>query len=185
MRKRETCEFRDRCGRTGHYWEEGKGWVMCPCMEDEVNKRTLGQFYTPNILPATKLTAKLQENLILEGPLAELRKHVARALVELRKGGGTFEAFDAYRLVEIFLRQDDQFENQGQATLDQDLLILLVGFADIKNRMLPQLITQVLNRRSLLFKPTWVVLGIPYLHISTKYSVDVEELLRDFQRMKI
>lgn len=162
-----------------------KGWVRCPCMEDEVNQRTLGQFYTPLIVPSTKLSSKLEENLILEGPLAEIRKHVSRALVDLRERGGSFESFDSYKLVEIYLGKDEEYETQSKAALDHDLLILLLGFADIRNRMLPELLTQVLSRRELLFKPTWIVLGLPFKLISTKYSSEVEDAIKDFTRMQV
>lgn len=182
---RETCSKRSQCGPTGHTFNpKTKAMDRCKCLELEILQRQLGAMYTPTLMEETPLSDMTGRDLLIEGPLASVRSHVAPCLLSLSKGGETWTTMDAYRLIEIYLRQDEEHESNYFA-VETDLLILLVGFADPRNRMLPELILQVLNRRELLHKPTWVILGLPQETISTKYSTALADKLSTHKKVRI
>lgn len=183
---RENCEFRERCGQTGHYRDEKGNWHRCECLSLEIAGRRLGTFFCEKPLEKTPLTGLLAQgvNLLIEGPLSVIRLHVARVLLAMGDAGQTFTAMDAYRLIEIFLEKDAEFDTTYQS-ITGDLLIILLGFGDPKNRYLPELLVQAVQRRELLRKPTWVVLGIDKSQISTKYSVSLEQMLGQFKKVVV
>lgn len=183
MSQRDNCPNRAKCGATGHRLIEGK-WCRCPCLEEEIKERALGPMYSPDILADTKLSQKKGLNTTIEGSLAGIRKHVGRVLLDLKKDGKTWLTLDAYRLLEIFLGEDPDIDNQ-HAAVSPDLLILLLGFADPRNRYLPELILQTLARRELVRLPTWVILGVPRETIATKYSSQLAERLDTFGKAEI
>lgn len=179
---RATCPDRERCGATGHYWNE-KTWVRCPCLQLEINRRKLGAFYCDKPEAKSPLSPMTGQNLVIEGPLESIRKHGARALLDLLGRDQTFLIMDAYRLIEIYLEKDDEMTNQTPA-LDADLLIMLLAFGDPRNRMLPELVLQVINRRDMLQKPTWMVLGIDLEMVGSKYNQDLQDRLKKFQKVR-
>lgn len=182
---REDCEFRERCGVTGHYFDdERQAHVRCQCLQLELNKQRLGMFYTQSPMSATKLTQYQHTNLLLKGPLESIRKHVARVLLTLADRNRTFTAFDSYRLMDIFLEKDEDYQNYSHFT-DTDLAIILLGFGEIKNQRLPDCINQVITRRELLQKPTWVVLGIAESAVATKFNLELFEKLRTFKSIEV
>lgn len=183
---RETCEFRDRCGKSGHYLGEDGRWHRCRCLQLEISARTLGQFYCSNPRDKTQLSLMMEkgENLLLEGPLVAIKPHMARVLLDLLERGTSFTVLDAYRFIEIFLEKDEEFDTTTESIM-ADLMVILLGFADPRNKYLPELLTQAIQRRLLLGKLTWVVLGIDRNLISTKYSVDLQDILAKFQRVTV
>lgn len=183
MTDRSTCEHRARCGTTGHYLENGQV-VRCPCLEDEIRRRILGQMYSPRPKSTSALSKQTANNLLIEGPITSVKTHVSTVLLGMRAEGKNWLTLDAYRLIEIFLGEDKEHESQHEA-IDPDLLILLLGFADPRNKYLPELLMQVLARRELLSKPTWVILGIPKETISTKYNSDLANKLATFQKVSV
>lgn len=179
---RESCEYKDRCGKTGHYQVKGV-WHRCQCLEREINKQKLGFFDTPNPRKDSPLLKLRTENVLLEGPLASVRPHMAGVILALSAEGKSVKAIDAYRLVEIFIDKDEEFRSY-QDIADYELLVIMLGFGDVKNQRLPDLIMQVLNRRELIQKPTWVILGLPLLQVGTRYSLEIQESLSRFRRAK-
>lgn len=180
-RLREKCDNKDRCGKTGHYLTK-EGYVRCACLELEMNERKLGQMFCERPRTNTPLIGKRDQNLRIEGPLAQIRPHVAGALLEMSKARESFVIMDAYRLIEIFLEKDGEFSTTRPAT-EADLLVLLLGFSDPRNRYLPELIMQIMNRRDLTRKPTWVVMGVEVSTVSHKYSPELEEHLKTFEKI--
>ena len=176
---REACEFKDRCGRIGHYQRENGDWARCRCLQLELNERKLGLMYTEKIEETSNLAGLMDKNLLLTGPLATLRRHVARVLLDMAGDGQDWVTMDAYRLIEIFLDQDTEFETVSAAT-SKDLLILLLGFGDPPNKYLPELLLQAINRRELLRLPTWVILGLGKERIAGKYTVELADKLGEF-----
>lgn len=168
---RETCK--EPCARTGHTFKNGKP-VRCPCLELEINQRRLGSMYTPDPKDKTPLAAAQHEDCVISGPLPSVKRHVARVLLDRATRNETWITMDAYRLIEIFLGQDSEFETQSAVT-ENDLLILLLGFGDPRNKYLPELLLQTLNRRELIMKPTWIILGVPLDQLGMKYSSAVHE----------
>jgi len=184
MRTRtEQCPDRELCGMTGHRLVEGRV-VRCPCREEDEKERVLGPMYAPDIHESTKLATKIGSDILIEGPLASIRRHVARVLLDSKEAGKDWLTMDAYRLIEIFLGEDREYQNQ-HAAIDPDLLILLLGFADPPNKYLPELLLQTLSRRELIRRPTWVVLGIDMSQVSRKYNSVLSERLLTFDRVRI
>lgn len=183
MKNRKDCEHYSRCGRTGHYFD-GERWKRCECLIQERNRRMLGTMFTEDPVDHTKLTGRRKENLVLTGPLAQIRKHVARVLLDMVEEGKTWLTMDVYRLIEIFLDQDKELDTLA-ATIEKDLLILLVGFGDPKNKYLPELLLQATSRRELLGKPTWVILGIDHKQVAGRYGTDVSKKLDEYGRVVV
>jgi len=180
----ENCKSRDQCGSTGHRLVEGE-MVRCPCREEDERERVLGMMYAPDLLDSTELAMKKSSNIVIEGPLASIRKHVGRVLLDIyRDPARSWLTMDAYRLIEIFLGEDSKIMNQS-AAIDPDLLILLLGFADPPNKYLPELILQVLTRRDLIHRPTWVIMGLPISHVAVKYNSALQDRLDLFGKVKI
>jgi len=180
----EACEERHICGFTGHRLVEGV-MVRCPCREEDERERVLGMLYAPDLLDTTELTTKSSSNIVIEGPLASIRRHVGRVLLDMIKNPArSWLTMDAYRLIEIFLGEDSKMANQSVA-VDTDLFILMLGFADPPNKYLPELILQVLSRRELIRRPTWVILGIPLNYVSAKYNQALQDRLTDFAKVRV
>lgn len=178
---REKCEYKKRCGATGHFIENGQ-WTRCPCLILEMNKQKLAEMFCDNPRKDTPLTKKLDKNLRIEGPLTTVRPHVAGALLNLADRRESFMIMDAYRLIEIFLEKDEEFETSRPA-LEADMLVILLGFGDPRNRYLPELLVQALNRRELVQKPTWIVMGLDMGHVAHKYSSDLHDMIARFEKV--
>ena len=183
MSRTEKCEERILCGLTGHRLVDGV-YVRCPCREEDERERILGPMYAPDIFERTDLDSKTSSDIVIEGPLASIRRHVGRILLDMKESGKTWLTMDAYRLIEIFLGEDREFQNQ-HAAIDPDIFILLLGFADPPNKYLPELLLQTLARRELLRSPTWVILGIDISVVAMKYNTVLYEKLLTFGRVRI
>lgn len=185
IEKRRSCEHFERCGLTGHYFDRAvQAIVRCPCLQREVEKQALGKLYCENPLKKSPLQEQLAENLVIDGPIALIKKHLYPTLLELQRAGGTFKYLDAYRLIEIFLEKDAEYETVSPIT-ESDLLILLLGFGEIKNQRLPDCIQQVLERRGLDGLPTWVVLGVQRSQVSARYGTSVGAILEGFREVTV
>jgi hypothetical protein len=158
--------------------------TRCSCLQLEINQRRLGQMYCPDPLLNTPLRIQKGKNLVLNGTLTDVRRHVAGVLLGMAEKNETWLTMDAYRFIEIFLGEDKEHETTAP-TIDADLLIILLGFGDPRNRYLPELIVQALNRRDLLSKPTWVILGISQELIQPKYNTELAEKLSTFKPVRV
>lgn len=166
--RREKCEYRERCGKNGHVFVNGQ-WERCNCLKMEIAKRQLGPFYSDQPIKNSPLYQMKDRSLLIEGPLSNIRPHVSGVLLRLTEEGASFRSMDAYRLIEIFLEKDREFDSVSEGT-EVDLLILLLGFGDPPNRYLPELVVQTLDRREIRTLPTWVVLGIQLPQVAGRYS---------------
>jgi len=180
---RESCEFFERCGATGHYMVEGS-WQRCECFSREVNRRKLGPMFSETPQEKTQLDDLKGEDLVLEGTLNDIRSHLCRVCIGMQQKAEHWVSMDAYTLIDIFLEKDVEYSTAHHA-VDAKLLILLLGFADPPNRMLPELVLQVMNRRALHSRATWVVMGIPLDRVITKYGSGVHEYIKEFKRVVI
>lgn len=178
---RETCQ--NPCAATGHTFENGVP-KRCECLKLEISQRQLGPMYIPDPKPTTKLESAQHEDIVLQGPLNNVKRHVARVLLNRADRNQQWITMDAYRLIEIFLGQDSEFETQAAVT-ETDLLIMLLGFGDPRNKYLPELLLQTLNRRELLMKPTWIILGVPLDQLGIKYSSQVYERVSRMRKASV
>lgn len=180
------CEF---CEGQGHILENG-AWVRCKCITEQACVQQLGIFYTPQRPKKTPLEQLVNENAILEGSLDSLRPHVGRAMLSLQEDGKRVTAFDCYRLAERYIDSLNS-ESGGESHIVQtegwDLVIMLIGFGEPRNKMLPELIMQLLGRRDVLRLPTWVILGpcVEIASVGMKYSSEVASRLADFKKVKM
>lgn len=179
---REDCPNKDRCGKTGHYLKEGVGWIRCECLQEDLRKRELGIFYCDEPMKNTPMIGVMEKNCVIEGSLTTLRKHVSGVMLKAQEQKKSVRVMDAYRLMDIFLEKDQEYKSTSEST-DVDLLILLLGFGDPRNRYLPELIVQVLQRRALLALPNWVILGIEQSQVAGKYSSDLASILSTFRKV--
>lgn len=179
---RDTCPNRDRCGKTGHYFKPGEGYVRCTCLEQELLKKDLGPFFTPEPALNTPMMAMTDRNCLIEGQLSGLKKHIAGVMIKFKEAGKTVRVMDAYRLIEIFLEKDTEFASTT-ASIDADLLILLLGFGDPRNKYLPELVIQAIERRSISNQPNWVILGIEPSQIAGRYSTELAQRLLAFKKV--
>jgi hypothetical protein len=181
--RRADCPNYDRCGRHGHY-QTNEGWTRCPCLTAEMRQRSLGPLHCENPKLSTPLLTKTDKDVRIDGALSIAKPHLAGAVLALQERGETTLVMDAYRLIEIFLEQDQEFQT-SHPTVDVGLLILLLGFGDPRNRYLPELLLQTLARRNLLQKPTWVVMGLDINQVAGKYSGELDSALRKFEPVRV
>ena len=176
----EPCEY--GC-RGGHIFD-GKVWRRCKCVEERIYKHKLGVFATKTPKKLTKLSEFLGSFLVIEGSMGSIRPHVAGVLISMIDSGKTFAIVDAYSLVEIFLDKDESYSTLLDL-VGLDLVIILMGFGDVKNQRLPELIMQLFARRELIQKPVWAVLGVTQEQLSAKYSDEVRVLIGKWKRVII
>lgn len=182
--ERVGCQNYETCGRTGHYLNEEGQPVRCSCLTQEIRQRALGILYCPEPIDKTKISELVDKDLVIDGPLAKVRRHLSRVTIDMELQKKTVLAIDAYRLIEIYLNKDEEFESNRDLT-HEDLLVLLLGFGDIKNQRLPDCIMYVLSRRELAFRPTWVILGLPIGQVPFKYNTELAEKLTQMTRVEI
>jgi len=144
----------------------------------------MGPFYDEKPKGKTKLISMIDEDAVLEGPIASIRPHVAGVILHLLGKKLTFLTMDAYRILEIFLGEDQSLQSIAGMS-NPDLLILLLGFGDPPNRYLPELILQVLSRRQLIRKPTWVVLGLPVKQVAGRYNEALGQVITKFKPVTV
>lgn len=180
MIKKQTCP--NNC-RGGHL-QTPTGWVRCQCLKETLYKRDLGVFASKEPVMDTALKKLTETSLLIEGPMASIRPHLAGVILDLKGRGHSFTSMDAYRLVDIFVDKDLEFQSSGSIS-DYDLFTMLLGFGEVKNQRLPDLIMQVLARRELLQKPTWVILGIPLGQVSMRFTSEVHDVINSFKKVQI
>jgi len=105
-------------------------------------------------------------------------------LLEMQQKRETHRTFDAYQLVDVFFGKDDEMNNFSPL-VDPDLSIILLGFTEIVNRILPDMLLQVMTRRDLRHKSTWIILGIPRGQVETRFGLAMARRLDDFAKVEV
>lgn len=154
----------------------------CECLQKEIDRRDLGDMYSDDVVKDTPLLNLEDENLSLIGTKQNVKNHVGGAILSWKLREESISRIDSYQLIDIFLGQDLEFENQWEA-VDADRMVLRLGFGDPPNRMLPELLNQVLSRRDYKDKPTWVILGIPKAQVARKYNSEFAHKLNRFKEV--
>jgi len=184
MSDRETCPNREDCGKTGHVRDPNGNWHRCKCLTQEVDRRRLGPFFCESPITSTPAMSQVEKSCLFTGSMSSLKPHVAGVIQNLELKGKTVRYMDAYRLIEIYLEKDPEFQTTTEGT-DADLLIFLVGFGDPRNRYLPELVIQAVDRREILGKATWVILGIPLSQVAGKYSEAMYDRLNSLKKVEV
>lgn len=99
-----------------------------------------------------------------------------RSLTHYERSDLTYEFFDAYRLVEIFLGQDTVYTRVRDLDTVQ-LVIIALGVSDLPNRMLSPLMCQVLTQRRMNGQPTWVYTARIGTALRQAYDNSLSDLL--------
>lgn len=101
-----------------------------------------------------------------------------RSLVAFRDTGLQYDYLDVYRLVDIYFERDgaDGYPSIRHV-VSLDLLILVLGMADLPNKLLPSLLTQMLTLRRDKSHPTWVFAPFSSSRVREVYGSEVAELL--------
>ena len=163
---------------------EGRGWERCPCLVEDLREQFLGEMYCEEPRLDTKLVSARDTNLRIEGSLARIRPHIAGVMLRLAERQDRVMTIDAYRLIETFLDQDAEYSSTAFVT-EPEILVILLGFGDPRNKYLPELVLQALSRRELVRKPTWVVLGIAYSQVQVKYSETLYQKLGEYRPVQV
>lgn len=159
--------------------------VRCGCLSRSIRKRKHGDLYTEEIVSSTPLSKVGSKNLMISGYIEDVRKHLGRLLTSYDEDPSkSYHILHLSRLVEIYLQQDEEFSYFNRL-LASDLLVLFMGFYEKRNSYLPELINEVVARRSLSRKPVWVVLGQDKSFIQRKYGDEVAKNLLKFKEVII
>lgn len=173
------CHLFREHGQSGHLRREGK-ILRCQCIAKVVARKKLGPIFSESVPKANKLGSLVGVSLTIEGPLNEVKGYVTAAMMPLIVSGKTVLVVDIYQMLEVFLQQEDNIASNSEFVAP-DILIVLVGFGDPPNKYLPNLLTQHLKRRFLHNRPTWLVLGVPREQLTSRYSAEVTEAIREFK----
>ena len=150
----------------------------------QLNKNVLGVFHCKDPIIDKKFVSLRTKNILIEGHFSTIRRHMSGVLLEMQRRRETHRAFDAYQLVDVFFGKDDEMTNFAPL-VDPDLSIILLGFTEIVNRILPDMILQVMTRRDLRHRSTWVILGIPKGQVETRFGLAMARRLDDFIPVEI
>lgn len=101
-----------------------------------------------------------------------------RSLAPFRDRALRYDYMDAYRLVDIHFERDTDYEYLRQL-VSLDLLVLVLGLADVPNKLLPSLIVQTLTLRRDAARPTWVFAPFSKPRVAENYGGGVADLLGD------
>lgn len=180
----------ERCsGTPGILWN-GISYERCPCISRELRRATLGIFAVDKPALNSILLSRMNSNTLLDSPLDKVRPHVAAVILKASEKGINVQHSTCYRLFEKFVGSEvDGAEQHGRRIQDADLLILTLGVGEISVGKIPGIIgecvQQVLDRREMEMRPTWVILGVDFNQVGTRYGADLERILRSFQRVTI
>lgn len=189
---REDCEHFARCGKTGHYFDEGAGgMVVCPCLEKERLRRLLGTLYSDRPIKKTALLNELGKSIRIEasGVIARVRRHMHTAALEALRRGMRVRTLTSERVMEVWLGKEEGREG-GLRSIDPilddaDLLIFFIGYGEMVNRELPAGILKVLDGCLLRGINVWVVLGDDPGRVSHAYSEEVATRLKEFPKVVV
>lgn len=173
-----------KLGCTNGHHLINKQWVRCKCVEDLLYTSKLGIFKCDSPTFNEKLYSHVGVSVRIEGALNDIRPMVAGVLTRMMKEEKTFGVVDGYQLVEIFLEKDSDFPTLG-TLLEKDLVILMLGFGEVKNQRLPELLFQLFQRRKLFQKPLWVVVGDTMYRMGERFGALVVKELEELRRLEL
>lgn len=170
-----------RCKGTRHFRTE-RGWARCDCV-----KRVLGAAYVKRSVMgndaaypesyASKTPLPLADQLSIgEQSYDDFRYSVWRSLEEYSERNLSYEFLDASRVIEIYFQRDGDYESLRDL-VRLDLLVLVFGEFCGPNKLMPDLIGQVLDQRRRDGRPTWVFSALTRNRFASVYTADVLRVL--------
>lgn len=172
----------DRCDGSRHIKTE-RGWERCPCLQVVLDRIYIkpqlrgGRERWPDGLEGEPIYPL--QNLMLGGSwqmFQPFKDRVWRSLVAYRPRGLTYDYIDAFRLVDIAFEKDEEYKTlRGLST--PGLLIVILGMADIANKMLPSLMQQLYMLRFDAVRPTWTFAPFDQDRIAQMYGRDFADMV--------
>lgn len=110
------------------------------------------------------------------GSFEAFKLMVWRSLSAYRERRLSYDYLDVYRLVDIFLSKDGEYDSV-RPLVNLDIVILVLGLADLPNKLLPNIVVQFLSLRRDGYKPTWVFAPFTLGKVESVYGREVTGLL--------
>ncbi len=167
------------CKGTKHIRSNGI-WRRCNCVTRELTTN----FVKPRIKSRDPGVTHLPwdsepfpwNDVNVFGTYDNFRLMVWRSLLAYEQRILRYDYMDASRLVEIYLSQDPEYTRVRDLE-ELDLFILLIGVADLPNKMLPALVFQILTSRFQLARPSWVFTPLKREQFRYAYGTELSDLL--------
>jgi hypothetical protein len=173
----------DVCGDSRHV-QTAAGWVRCACL----GKILDATYIKPAIRgAATEVPAAVAAqppyplaDLAVGGardylPLFKFR--VWRSLSAYRDQGLRYDYMDAARFLDIFFDRDEDYPGGLRQVARLPLLVLVLGMADMPNKLQNPAIAQVLTLRRESALPTWVFAPFDGVRVRAQYGGEVADLV--------
>lgn len=168
-----------KCNGSKHV-RRGRSWVRCECASSITNSlyikpniRCGEGVYPPELNKIKPLPLK---DITISGDYHTFRQMVWRSLSLYEADDLLYDYMDAYRLVEIFLNQDNTYSRVRDLG-DLGLVVVVLGVSDLPNRMLAPLLCQLLTQRKMEGHPTWVYTSKMGASLRSTYGNELTDLL--------
>ena len=168
----KDCEI---CGNTRHV-RCGKVFERCVCIEKELKRRKVAK-YTTSVVPDTEggLVERRKESLLLVGSMKEHTPYIA-GVYQDSPTNFTINTLHAYDMVSAFFGETKSGDRGLTTFVTPDLLIVLLGFTELTNKMLGDMLQHVYASRTLKDKATWFAVPNARFDIAKMFGdkLDVE-----------
>jgi hypothetical protein len=173
-----------KCKGTKHI-RGPKGWRRCECVQAELSRHYVKPQLRRNS-EKPQVSSGFQpyplDNVLVSTDFETFRNESWASL--LAHNEPIYDFIDSSRLVEIYLSQDPVYTRIRDLE-ELPILILGLGVAELPNKMLPHLISQVLTFRFYISMPTWVFTDLLAWHIQDKYPILNNFLVRGIHPSKM
>ena len=161
--------------------------ALCICEQERVLKYRLGLFYVhpDKWVPNSRLIHTLKNNLSCRIMCAGRFEHfvkprVSAILQSCNELGWRWFHIDGSRLADIEMGKDPDYSSGTvfkQYCHKLKLLLVMVGFADQKNRLNTEFVLRLLQYCRLHKIPTWVLLNCTLQEVTFDHSKDLKDFL--------
>lgn len=172
-----------KCGNTRHV-RIGKKFVRCKCVVEEMRERKMKSFGFSGDYKSTSLVEYVKTSLVLVGPYNIQAPFIAGVYHDVPLDF-TVRTEYVYELSESFLGHTSKEEEGLEVFTIPDLLVLLLGFTELTNRSLGNMIQHVFRNREIRGKATWF--GIPRTTVNLKglYGKNVVQIVDELDKIDL
>ena len=68
--------------------------MRCSCLNELIYKRDLGVFATKSPNMHSQMKGLVDQSILIEGPMSQIRNHLAGVILDLKSKGKTFASMD-------------------------------------------------------------------------------------------
>jgi len=152
----------------------GKVFKRCTCIEGELKRRKVAK-YTTSVAPiTTDLVNRRRESLVLVGSVQKHTPHIA-GVYQDSPTDFTIRTLHAYDMVSAFFGEAQSGERGLDTFVVSDLLIVLLGFSELTNKMLGDMLHHVYVSRKLKDRATWFVVPNKNFSVLKTYGEQLEK----------